>query len=62
MSAKERQLLGDRIRAARDELEGAIAYAELQARNDYAAGDVTEVQMAADFQVNRLTIRRWLGK
>ena len=62
MSAEERQLLGTRIKAARLELEGMIICAEAQARRDYANEGVTEVQMAAYFQVNRLTIRRWLGK
>lgn len=62
MTAEERQQLGDQIDAARLRLESVMIAAECQARRDYADEGVTEVQMAADFRVNRLTIRRWLGK
>ena len=62
MTAEERQRLGDQIDAARLHLEEVMTAAERQARRDYTDEGVTEVQMAADFRVNRLTIRRWLGK
>lgn len=62
MTAEERQHLAEQIFAARCALEGVMIYAEQQARRDYADEGVSEVQMAADFGVNRLTVRRWLGK
>jgi len=62
VTTQQRQDLADRIEAARTQLEEAMVAAEEQARADYAAEGVSEVQMAADFRVNRLTVRRWLGK
>jgi hypothetical protein len=62
VTVEERRQLGDRIEAARNQLHDVMAQAETQARHDYTHEGVTETRMAADFRVNRLTIRRWLGK
>lgn len=62
MTVEQRRQLGDQIDAARLHLEGVMIAAEVQARRDYAEEGVSETRMAADFRVNRLTVRKWLGK
>jgi hypothetical protein len=62
MSVEERRQLADKIEAARTQLRDVMAQAEAQARADYYAEGVSEARIAADLRVNRLTVRKWLGK
>jgi len=49
------------LRAARQRLDTAMATAE-QAAIDAHARQVPETEIARELGVNRMTVRRWLGK
>lgn len=53
--------LGARRAALRTELKDLMVRIEAQARADLAAGK-SERQVAAEAQVDRMYVRKWLGK
>lgn len=52
---------GRNLRSARQRLEIAMKAAEQAAISSYAEG-VPETRIAEELNVNRMTVRRWLGK
>lgn len=51
----------DALLIARQTLNGAMGIASDAARNAYAGG-IPETEIARKLGVNRLTVRKWLGK
>jgi DNA-binding GntR family transcriptional regulator len=52
---------GRKLRSARNSLKEAMTGAEVTARQAASEG-VSEVQIAKSLGVDRMTVRRWLGK
>lgn len=51
-----------RIRTLRKLLDEALTEGAEAAREAYTEDGMAETQIAAELGVNRLTVRRWLGK
>lgn len=60
-TATERRAQGKKLAKARAAVTEALQSAELMARSAYAEGE-PETQIAADLGVDRMTVRKWLGK
>ena len=61
MSDADRAVIAERIESARAALSAAMTDAQAATIQAVAEG-VSEVQLAGEFGVNRLTVRKWLGK
>ena len=61
MSDADRAVIAERIESARAALSAAMTDAQTATIQAVAEG-VSEVQLAGEFGVNRLTVRKWLGK
>lgn len=60
-TAAERRAHGRKLARARAAAEEALRVAGMMARSAHGE-KVPETQLAEEFGVNRLTVRRWLGK
>ncbi len=60
-STEERRAHGRKLAKTRAAAEEALRVAGVMARSAHDEG-LTETALAAEFGVNRMTIRRWLGK
>jgi hypothetical protein len=61
MDLAELEKIGRQRAAALDKLAAINAHARTAAQTAHAAG-IPETQLAVALRVDRLTIRRWLGK
>jgi hypothetical protein len=59
--ATELELAGRKLRSARQRLDAAMKTAERAATSAHRAG-TPETVIAQGLGVNRMTVRRWLGK
>lgn len=57
----ERQAHGRKLAKARAAADEAIRVGQLLAQSAHAEG-VSEYQIASDLGVDRMTVRKWLGK
>jgi DNA-binding GntR family transcriptional regulator len=57
----ERQAQGRKLAKARAAAAEALRVAQVMARSAHGEG-VAETQIAADLGVDRMTVRKWLGK
>ncbi|MGV0595113.1 hypothetical protein [Mycolicibacterium porcinum] len=57
----ERQAHGKKLAKARAAVKDALALAEVMAQSAHGAG-IPETQIASDLGVDRMTVRKWLGK
>lgn len=57
----ERQAHGKKLAKAREAVAQAIHIAEILAKSAHAEG-VPETRIAADLGVDRMTVRKWVGK
>jgi DNA-binding GntR family transcriptional regulator len=60
-SAAERRAHGKKLAKARAAVSEALRVAEVLARSAHAE-DIPETQIAAELGVDRMTVRKWLGK
>lgn len=60
-TAAERRAHGKKLARVRAQADEALRVAKVIARSANAEG-VPETQIAADLGVDRMTIRKWLGK
>ena len=60
-TASERRAWGKRLTKAREAQADALHIASVMARSAASEG-VPETQIAAELGVDRMTVRKWLGK
>lgn len=60
-TADERRAQGKKVARARTTVAEALRIAQLMARSAHSEG-IPETQIAADLGVDRMTVRKWLGK
>lgn len=61
MTTPELRQAARNLRAARSRLDAAMAAAQAVAVEAHATG-TRETEIARELNVNRMTVRRWLGK
>lgn len=60
-TAAQRQAIGKKVLKAKAALSDAMTIAKEMAKSAYAEG-VPETQIASDLGVDRMSVRKWLGK
>ncbi|MEN6547474.1 MAG: helix-turn-helix domain-containing protein [Armatimonadia bacterium] len=60
-TADERRAHGKKLARARANVTEALRVASVMAQSAYAEG-VPETQIAAELGVDRMTVRKWVGK
>lgn len=60
-TAEERKRLGRKLSRAREAAREAARIAKIVAQSAHAEG-VPETQIAAELGIDRMTVRKWVGK